>query len=109
MTGSRHHPDWLWVWDILDGIQRGQPITEVVVGDASGVDAYAFKWALEHGVMVTRYAADWDTHGRAAGPIRNQEMVDTKPDLVIGFPQGPSKGTRDCLRRAAGIPMLVFE
>jgi predicted Rossmann-fold nucleotide-binding protein len=37
--------------------------------------------------------------GLAAGPIRNQQMIDEgKPDLVIAFPGGA--GTHDMMARA---------
>jgi len=54
------------------------------------------------------YPADWDTHGKAAGPIRNQSMLDQNPgiELVIAFPGG--KGTADMVARARkkGIPVV---
>jgi hypothetical protein len=58
------------------------------------------------------FYADWDKHGRAAGPIRNQQMLDEgKPDLVVAFllPQG--SGTLDMIRRTekAGIEVRVIE
>ena len=52
------------------------------------------------------YPADWRTHGRAAGPLRNARMIaEGKPDLVIAF-KG-NRGTQDCCRKAeaAGIPV----
>lgn len=56
-------------------------------------------------------SADWDQHGRSAGPIRNQQMVDHGADLCLAFPGPNSKGTRDCMARArvALIPVLVME
>lgn len=58
------------------------------------------------GFEVAACPADWKKHGKAAGPIRNQSMLtEHKPDLVIAFPLGESKGTRDMIRKAkaAGI------
>jgi hypothetical protein len=59
-------------------------------------------------VPYESYPADWATHKRAAGPIRNQQMLDTGIDLCIGFHPDitKSKGTKDMLTRAskAGIP-----
>lgn len=48
--------------------------------------------------------ADWAHHGRAAGPIRNQEMIDEADALAV-FPGG--RGTTDCTLRAEkkGIPI----
>jgi acyl-CoA synthetase (NDP forming) len=55
---------------------------------------------------VTSFPANWKKHGKSAGPIRNQLMLDVgKPDLVIAFPGG--SGTADMIRRArkAGVPV----
>jgi hypothetical protein len=59
---------------------------------------------------VAVFPADWETHGRAAGPIRNQAMLDEgKPYLVIAFWDGKSKGTLDMISRAtrAGVPVKI--
>ena len=38
-------------------------------------------------VNYTDYPVDWEKYGKAAGPIRNQQMIDKgKPDLVVAFP-----------------------
>lgn len=53
------------------------------------------------------FPADWKANGRAAGPIRNQKMLDEgKPDLVVAFPGG--RGTADMVSRArkAGVKVL---
>jgi hypothetical protein len=65
------------------------------------------KWAERNLIPVKRFAADWDKHGKAAGPIRNQQMVDKEPSYMIAFPGG--SGTRDCARRAdeAGIQVFI--
>lgn len=54
------------------------------------------KWPL------SEFPADWKLHGHAAGPIRNRQMLDEKPDLVIAFHEdwANAKGTRDCVAEA---------
>jgi hypothetical protein len=43
--------------------------------------------------------ADWETYGRAAGPIRNHDMVDMGLDIGLVFmEQQPTPGTTDCMR-----------
>jgi hypothetical protein len=79
-------------------------ISVVIHGGANGADEWADKWAADRIVPQHSFKADWKAHGRAAGPIRNQRMIDEgKPDLVIAFPGG--RGTADMVRRAqaAGI------
>lgn len=79
-----------------------------------GADWQAHRWAQSTGVPTDPYPADWDRFGRAAGPLRNQRMVDAlwtvRHRLVAAFPVGSSAGTMDCVRRAerAGIPVRVF-
>lgn len=83
----------------------------IVHGDCpTGVDAIVDDWAIVNWIDVERHPADWDKHGRAAGPIRNQEMVDLGADLCYAFLKGDSRGTKDCARRAekAGIPVIRF-
>lgn len=85
----------------------------VIQGAADGVD-YAFADAafdLEMG--VASFPAEWDRHGKGAGPKRNAEMVASGADLCIAvhrFIRG-SKGTRDCARQAieAGIPTFLVK
>lgn len=77
----------------------------------TGADQIADDWCIGAFFEAERHPADWDRHGKAAGPIRNQEMVDLGADLVLAFPaRGISRGTWDCVDRAreAGIPVRIF-
>jgi hypothetical protein len=54
--------------------------------------------------------ADWDRYGLAAGPKRNQRMLDEySPEFGVAFPGG--RGTADMIRRlrAASVPLLIVE
>lgn len=68
-----------------------------------------FRQALARGITVEPHPADWKRHGRAAGPIRNQKMLEEKPEMVVAFPGG--KGTADMVKKAgqAGIEVFVVE
>lgn len=88
-------------------MDRGWPST-VIHGGATGADTGAELWARGVGCEIRRFDADWNMHGRAAGPIRNQSMLDEgKPDLVIAFPGG--RGTADMVRRARQVGIEVIE
>lgn len=80
-------------------------------GDAEGADRMAAEIAGEiaFGGVVARPAL-WDVHGKAAGPIRNQAMLDeAQPCMVVAFWDGKSRGTKDMLDRAmkAGVPQVI--
>lgn len=84
--------------------------TVLIHGAANGADKAAAALAIGRGMDVWPYPANWKVDGKAAGPIRNQRMIDVgKPDLVIAFPGG--RGTEDMVRRAkaAGIEVREIE
>ena len=76
---------------------RGCP-SKVIHGAASGADDLADKWAKRMGIAAFPTPAMWASQGKAAGPIRNQKMLDAyHPNAVIAFPGG--SGTADMVRR----------
>ena len=105
VTGGRYYTDSECVYRILDAYHKDKTIHEIFSGGASGADYLAEQWALERSVPVRRFDADWKTHGRAAGPIRNRMMMKAGPDLLIAFPGG--FGTESCKNEAmkAGVPV----
>lgn len=89
--------------------KHGRP-TLVIEGEARGADTMAAHWARTLGIEVAAFPANWDDHGRAAGPIRNKQMLDEgRPDAVIAFSTdlANSRGTANMVRqaRAAGVPV----
>jgi YspA, cpYpsA-related SLOG family len=122
VTGSRYWTDGAAVrgaiaeaMDERGILTRSGAITEqvtIVHGSATGADRHAHQWAMSlRGLMVSEpHPANWASAGTAAGPIRNQEMVDLGADVCLAFPLGESRGTRDCMRRAAkaGIPVINY-
>ena len=107
VCGGRDYADWGTLDSVLDLVNPAV----VIHGAARGADSLAGRWAREmHGVTEEAFPADWDKHGKSAGPIRNQRMLDDgKPDMVVAFPGGA--GTADMVRRsrAAGILVLRVE
>lgn len=84
------------------------PLEEVIHGGARGVDRHAHRAARGMGHRVRVFEADWDEHGKAAGPIRNSEMVE-EADAVAALWDGESAGTKDTVDKAldAGLDVLV--
>lgn len=65
-------------------------------------------------MSVLEFPADWKKYGRAAGPIRNTEMlVKGKPDLVIAFHYNldRSKGTKDMIQQSLnhGVDVIIID
>lgn len=79
----------------------------IVHGDARGADRNGAACAELMGLEVEAHPADWKAHGKGAGPIRNQQMLDTGIDLVLAFPGG--RGTADMVRRARKAGVEVRE
>lgn len=84
----------------------------LIHGDAPGVDSYLDEVAKYRGWQICAHPADWASYGKAAGPIRNQNMLDHHPDidLVLAFPAPDSRGTWDMVERAvkARLPVRVY-
>ena len=86
----------------------GDAPIRIIHGACRGADEFAEQSAKDLGYEVQWFRADWSKHGKAAGPIRNRQMLDEQPDLVVAFGQG--KGTNDTVTEAErrGIPVRRF-
>lgn len=104
IAGGRNHR-WS-VRETLDRYWKLLPITEVVSGAAPGVDTRAVEWAKTKGIPYKLFPADWNKHGRPAGPIRNEKMV-KYADALIVFMRFAGPGTRSIIRiaRRNNIPI----
>lgn len=87
------------------------PMTDTIVhGGAPGADRMAGEEAYKLGFQVEVHYAQWDLHGKSAGPIRNKKMLDSGLDKVYAFPLGRSPGTRHMIRiaEAADVEVEVY-
>ena len=106
VTGGRDFQDSGQVARALSAVHRKHGITLLIQGGADGADRLCAEWGWDNGIPVGTYNADWRTHGKAAGPMRNQRMIDDgKPDAAVAFKGG--RGTADMVGRirAAAIPV----
>ena len=90
-------------WDILDALD----VTEVVCGGATGADECGRQWAIDRQIPVKMFPADWKSHGRAAGPIRNRQMAEYGERLVA-FWDGKSPGTKNMIETARKLGLEVI-
>lgn len=108
---SRSGSQVMIIREALRGYRKHNPV--IVHGAARGVDSIAGDCALALGYTVHPHPANWSEYHRAAGPIRNTEMLQEKPDLVLAFHDDllSSKGTRNMVNQAvkAGIPVILHD
>lgn len=82
-------------------------IQTVISGGAKGVDALGERYAESADVPLKIYPADWEKHGRAAGPIRNRKMAENA-DALIALWDGQSRGTKNMIETATKLGLLVY-
>jgi len=108
VCGGRDYADKDTVFLELDAILADNVIDCVMQGAATGADHLARLWCLSREVDCLNFKADWDRDKKAAGPIRNQRMIDEgKPNLVVAFPGG--RGTTDMVSRAKKARIQVIQ
>lgn len=114
VCGSRHFKDPVLMDKVLSKVFDETCV--LIQGMAKGADLLAFKWLYtkypdlwQH--MNDAYPANWKKYGKAAGPIRNKQMLEEgKPDLVIAFLAPDSRGTANMISQAEtmGVPVEVI-
>lgn len=121
VCGGRDYADYFRLSNVLDDIAQEYSVYYnpddnwlpsdliIISGKAKGADQMAIDWAVCNYCTFEEYPALWEIHGKKAGPIRNQQMLDTGIDLVIAFPGGV--GTKDMVRRAtkAGVKVIKID
>jgi hypothetical protein len=98
VCGDRNWTDKEVIRSVLKALK---PKPELVIcGGARGADTLAKEVAIELGLKVVEFPANWALNGKAAGPMRNQKMlVEGQPTFVIAFHDDikASKGTAHML------------
>ena len=112
VTGDRLWSDPVLIREALSKMANGVQHT-LIHGCAKGADTLAALEALKLGFLVEPYPANWGQYGRAAGPVRNRQMLtEGLPDIVFAFHDNldASKGTANMVKlaRKAGLPVYHF-
>ena len=114
IAGSRGFEDYALLEQTLEHIldKHIEPV-ELVSGHAKGADLLAERFAKENDLPIHIIKPDWKTYGRAAGPIRNRQMLDYAMEelsLVVAFWDGKSKGTKNTIdtAKSLGIPVEII-
>ena len=76
----------------------------IVHGGANGGDAGAAMFCRRNGFPEKCYPAQWELHGKRAGPIRNLRMItESKIGVVLAFPGNRGTAHMISIARRAGI------
>lgn len=108
ICGSRNWSDRPTVRKVLRQIKHP---CEIIHGNAQGADKIGAEIAAALDFSVTAVFPDWERYGKSAGLKRNIAMLEMKPEIVIAFWDGKSRGTQHTITQARqqGIPVLVVE
>lgn len=108
---------WNWLEQNLkdelafaSGCSSALTIDAIIHGGCRGADEGAVEWAKSESVKAIVCPADWKKHGKAAGPIRNREMLEFhKPDYVVALPGGKGTANMIALAESHGVPVIRAE
>lgn len=109
VCGDRNFEDIDHMNDVMN--DHFYPGDILIHGDAPGADRLSERCKQPY-TEVIRFPADWEKYGKAAGPIRNKQMLEEgKPDLVIAFLAPDSKGTKNMIEQAqkAGVDVRIIQ
>ncbi len=104
IAGSRDLKDYEVVCKAMADF--GEEVTEVVSGKARGADALGEQWAKMRRIPIKPFPADWDAHGKAAGPIRNRQMA-AYAEALVAIWDGKSSGTKNMIDEARKKGLVV--
>lgn len=116
VAGSRHFIDFTATFldDVIWTAGIHQQITEIVSGGAEGIDKLGETWTgymdrnSARRVILRRFPADWDKHGKAAGPIRNKQMAEYADTLLLIW-DGKSRGSANMRAEMLKLGKPVYE
>ena len=109
--------------------ESGFKITEVISGDAKGVDKIGEMWAKVNNIPVTKFPAEWNNLKQAgaiiktrqnpwkkkkekynanAGFYRNEEMAKYSDALIAIQVEGDTPGTQHMIKTAQKYNLKIF-
>lgn len=103
----------LFLYKVLDGYTLSNINTHnisIICGMQKGADTLGKQFGEKYNLEVIEKPADWNTHNKSAGPIRNNQMADICTHAII-FWDGSSRGSKNmidiCIQR--NIPHKVIK
>lgn len=107
IAGSRTFNDYDLLKQKLDYFRKHNSVTEIVSGTAKGADQLGERYATENNIRITLFAADWNRHGKKAGPMRNRTMAEYADQLIAVW-NGESKGTKNMIENMNRLKKPVY-
>lgn len=102
IAGCRYYNNYYEAKDYIDfcirEIKKNNTIV-ILSGGCRGADAIGERYAIENGYEIRKFVANWDKYGKAAGPIRNEQMA-IEADYIICFWDYKSRGTKSMIENA---------
>jgi hypothetical protein len=100
---------------VLEKFNLFEELTEIISGGANGVDESARAYSEEmirlcgdNAPIFSEFGADWVSHGKAAGPIRNKEMANYGNALLLIW-DGESKGSKSMKKEMLDLDKPIYE
>lgn len=111
IAGSRNFNDYNLLREKMDfylSNRFGVQSIQIVSGTARGADRLGERYANERNLDIKRFPANWELHGRAAGYIRNKQMIEYA-DACVVFWDGSSRGTESTINLAKqyNLPLRI--
>jgi hypothetical protein len=83
-------------------------VTEIISGGAAGVDSNGQDYAVFNNIKFKIFKPDWETYGRAAGPVRNRQMAEYADALLLIW-DGKSRGSLSMKQEMQALGKPIYE
>lgn len=109
IAGGRDFTDYIQVFNSAKEFVGPAELT-IISGMARGADMLGVRLAQDYGLDLIEMPANWDSHGRSAGYIRNAAMAREATHL-LAFWDGSSRGTANMIQvgKAKGLTVKVIK
>jgi len=105
IAGSRECTDYNILLSAIQDLSWKPSV--IISGSARGIDQLGEKYAIENGIQLIRFPAQWDKYGKRAGFIRNEDMA-KKADALFAIWDGKSPGTKNMIELAKKYNLLIY-
>lgn len=99
VIGSRTFNDFSMVEKTMNEYKQNNNVEYelIISGGARGADSLGEEYANKYNVPKLILKPDWKKHKKAAGFIRNKNIIDNA-EIVFAFWDGKSKGTQHAMQ-----------